>query len=221
MTDPRHREPGRRAFVVAILSICLLLCGCSRGGPDTPGNLLRGRAPLRVVDVTEPSRLTDGTIAREGDHWETDLTAVLKSPRASVEWDLGRQAHVRAIYLQGDNNDDFFVSVSDDGTRYREIWAAQSVHGPGMRARHVRTLDATGRYLKITAKSPDLLVSASGLQVFEAAPDPWPPALRVLERAKPRLPGEISSLAYGIITALALLVHRRTFPWWARALSVL
>jgi hypothetical protein len=213
--------PKRRAsaLALALLAACLLLVGCVRSGTEIPGNLLFGKAPLRSTDVTEPARLTDGTVARDGDHWDTDLTSVLKTGNASVEWDLGRAAHLRALYLQGDNNDEFFVSASDDGTNYREIWQAPAVNGAGMRIRHTNTLDVTGRYLKLTAKSPDNLVSASELEAFEVVPAPWPPVLRTLVGERPRQPGELSGLVFGIVASLALLLHKRTHPLWARILA--
>ncbi|HVW26630.1 MAG TPA: discoidin domain-containing protein [Polyangiaceae bacterium] len=221
MVDSRLPKRRAGALLTVLLAACLFLVGCVRSGTEVPGNLLFGKAPLRSTDVTEPARLTDGTIARSGDHWETDLTSVLKTGNASVEWDLGRSVHVRALYLQGDNNDEFFVSASDDGTNYRQIWEAPAVRGAGMRVRETHTLDVTGRYLKLTARSPDNLVSASELEAFEVVPSPWPPVLRTLVGERPRLPGEASGFVLGLVASLALLLHRRTHPAWARWLSVL
>ena len=89
MVDPGLLKRGAGALT-AFLAACLLLVGCVRSGTQVPGNLLFGKTALRSTDVTEPSRLTDGTIARTGDHWATDLTSVLRTGNASVEWDLGR-----------------------------------------------------------------------------------------------------------------------------------
>ncbi|HEX4340405.1 MAG TPA: hypothetical protein VH062_31065 [Polyangiaceae bacterium] len=221
MVDTALVKRGPGALVVALVAACCFLVGCVRSGTEIPGNLLFGRAPLRSAGVTEPTRLTDGTIARDGDHWETDLTSVIQTGDASVEWDLGHAVHVRALYLQGDNNDDFFIAGSDDGKTYRPIWTAAAVHGAGMRIRQTRTLDATARYLKLTAHSPDSMVSASELEAFEVVPEPWPPLLRALEGQHPRLPGELSGLVFGVLLSLALLFHRRTFPTWVRVLTVL
>jgi hypothetical protein len=221
MVEPALLRRGAGVFVAALAVACFLFLGCVRSGTEVKGNLLFGKAPLRSTGVTEPSRLTDGTVSRDGDHWETTVTSVLRSPEASVEWDLGRPAHVVALYLQGDNNDEFFVSGSDDGKAYRQIWSAEPVRGAGMRVRHSKDLDVTARYLKLTARSPDAMVSASELEAFEVVPSPWPPILRVLEGEQPRLPGEVSGLAFGIIASLSLLFHRRTFPAWLRWLMVL
>src|SRR5207244_4464054 len=100
---------------------------------------------------------------------------------ASVEWDLGRSVHLRALYVQGDNNDEFLVSGSNDGREYQPIWTAEAVRGAGMRARQTRDLDVTFRYLKLAARSPDGMVSASELEAFENVPTPRPPVLRTAE----------------------------------------
>lgn len=197
-----------------------MVASCSRRGPATPGNVLAGRAPSRVDHVTGAERLTDGTVAVDGDHWETDLTAVFRSPTASVEWDFGQPVHLRAAYLQGDNNDDFFLLGSEDGKTYRNVWSARSVPGPGMRAREDETLDATVRYLKLTARGGDMAVSVSEVEVFDTVPATWPPALRALEGKREHGPGEVETLVFGLVLGLSLLLHRSTSRWWARVLFV-
>jgi len=200
--------------------MCITLWGCSRQGSAVPGNLLHGRAPIRAQSVANVSRLTDGAVAQEGDDWETDLTSVFESSLASVEWDLGKPTRIRAAFLQGDNNDDFFLSGSSDGRSYREIWAARSVRGAGMRSRHRSDLDVTVRYLKLTARGGDPAVSASELEVFDRVPAPWPPRLRVLNGHRPLLPGEIETVVFTIAASVLLLLHRATWPRWARAIVV-
>jgi hypothetical protein len=208
------------ALSLLLITACLVLSGCARRGADVPGDLLQGRAPSRVLDVTAAEKLTDGAIAREGDHWETDLTAVFRSPTATVEWDLGRPVRLRAAYLQGDNNDKFFLSGSLDGKSYSEVWVARDVRGAGMRPRFDSGFEATARYLRLTAQGGDAAVSASELQVFEVVPEPWPPLLRAFEGQRPRLPGEVEALVFGIVASLSLLLHRRTFSRAVRAFFV-
>jgi hypothetical protein len=207
--------------LLALIAVgALLFVACSHRGAEVAGNVLQGRAPLRASLVPNAARLTDGVVARGGDYWDTNLTAIFQTPASVVEWDLGRVVHVRGAYLQGDNNDDFFLAGSDDGKTYREIWAARSVHGAGMRGRNDRTLDASARYLRLTARGGDSAVSASELAVFDSVSDPFPPAFRVEKGRRPWLPGETESLVFGLVTGIALLVHRWTFPGWARTLCV-
>lgn len=216
---PRPR--AFRLFTALVLAVVSLFAmACSGSGKGGAGNVLQGRSPRNATLVPDAQRLTDGVIGRSGDYWETDVTSVFKAPEAAVEWDLGRVVHVHGAYLQGDNNDEFFLSGSEDGKTYSEIWAAGSVRGAGLRARSSRTLDASARYLKLTARGGDAGVSASEVAVFESVSDPFPPAFRVKKGRRPWLPGEAESLFFGIATAAALLFHRWTFPGWARTLSV-
>ena len=166
----------------------------------------RARAPHGRHDCACGRLLGDGSHVR------------VPTPIASVEWDLGRPVRLRAAYLQGDNNDDFFLSGSDDGKAYREIWTAGSVRGAGMRPRNDRNPRRHRSILEAHRTGGDAAVSASELEVFEEVPAPWPPLLRALEGQRPRLPGEVEGLTFGIVAALALLLHRATFPSWVRGL---
>jgi len=204
---------------LAAVVCCLLFVSC-KGGGDGEKSLLNGRAPSRVVDVTEVARLTDGVIAVEGDHWETSRTSVLRTGSSEVDWDLGRPVHVAAAYLQGDNNDDFFLLGSEDGQTYRRLWASGTIHGPGMRARHTRDLDATVRYLRISAHGGDPAVSLAEVAVFDTVPAAWPPRFAVKAGKKPLRPGEVESLWFAVVGSVALLAHRWTFPRWLRIATV-
>lgn len=229
MPAPRRTTPlkapleGRsrtstRLCLLGVLSVCVFLFSCARGnGRDS---LLYGLAPSRVADVTEVARLTDGAVAVEGDHWETDRTSVFRNPSSEVDWDFGHPVHIVAAYLQGDNNDEFYLMGSDDGQTYRRLWATGTVNGPGMRARYVRDLNVTVRHLRLTARGGDPAVSASELAVFDKVPATWPPRFPARAGRKPLRPGELEALWFGLVTALALLVHRWTFPRWLRVVCV-
>ena len=67
------------------------------------------------MGVTNAALIADGRRAGEGDDWNAPAAAVLESEAAFVEYDLGRSVPFRAGYLQGDNNDEYLVTVSDDG----------------------------------------------------------------------------------------------------------
>jgi hypothetical protein len=198
---------------------CLALLSCARGG-EAEKSLLYGRLPSRAAEVTEVARLTDGNIAVEGDHWETDRTSVLRTSASEVDWDLGRPVHVVAAYMQGDNNDDFFLLGSDDGQTYRRLWGTGTVSGSGMRGRLTKDIDATVRYLRVSARGGDPAVSLSEVAVFDAVPATWPPRFHVRAGSKPLRPGEVESLVFGIVTAAALLLHRWTFPRWLKWITL-
>ncbi len=215
------RNPRRGVLLgLLCLFVSTLLAACSSQGPRVPGNLLYGLSPTRVEAVTNVDRLTDGTIAPEGDDWDTDVTSIFRTQASTVEWDLGKATRVRAIYLQGDNNDEFFFSASEDGKSFLPIWSARFVPGAGMRARYTKGLDVPARYLRLTMKGGDPAVSASEVEVFDAVPDPFPPALREVRGKKPVHPGEVESLVFGLVAGAALLLHRSSSAQWKRVLWI-
>jgi hypothetical protein len=181
---------------------------------------LHGKAPTKATEIRDAARLSDGAVAVAGDHWESDLVAVFLTGQSAVEWDLGREVRVHGAYLQGDNNDEFFLEGSTDGKEWSRLWVASSTGGAGLRARTTDTLDVGVRYLKLTAKGGDPAVSASELQVYEALPSPFPPKIKAYRGRRAPIPGEIPALAFGVVASLGLLFHRRTFPGWLRLLFV-
>src|SRR5438477_10622291 len=78
------RISGRLIGLIAIAS-CLALLSCRRA--DGGGSLLFHLSPVRVADVSEAGRLTDGAVSAEGDHWETDRTSVFRQPSSEADWD--------------------------------------------------------------------------------------------------------------------------------------
>lgn len=221
MTANRRQNLSRGSLSLGLVLLALVLAiGCSRRGVHVAGNLLDGKEPIRVAEVTDPARLTDGIVAVSGDNWESDLTSVFRGGLATVEWDLGRVARVRALYLQGDNNDDFFLAGSEDGATYREIWAAKSVRPVGMQARFTRDIDANVRYLRLTAHGGDPAVSVSEIAAFETPPAEWPPGFRVEAGKRSRFPGENETLLFGIVAGAVLLLHGSRWPSWARVTGV-
>ena len=97
---------------------------------------------MRAEGVLHPSRLADGVMAVEGDHWQTNLTSVALSSKAFAEFDLGRPEPITAALLQGDNNDVYAISVSDDGTQWRHLWSASQTGEPGLRTRSAASFRA-------------------------------------------------------------------------------
>ncbi|HVU03835.1 MAG TPA: hypothetical protein VHE30_18880, partial [Polyangiaceae bacterium] len=164
-------------------------------------------------------RLTDGTVAKDGDFWKSDLTSIFSKPESAITWDLGRVVKIRAAYLQGDNNDDFFLAGSEDGKEFKPFWHARTIRGAGMRPRYDSNLDASARFVRLTARGGDDAVSATELALFETPPE-GTPAFPTRVGKRPALPGENEALIFGIVTAIALLVHRWNHPGWARGLAI-
>jgi hypothetical protein len=134
------------------------------------GNLLEGKSPARVSDVSNAGVLTDGKLALEGEDWNSTAAAVFKSERAFVEFDLGKSTKIGAALLQGDNNDEYLVAVSDDRTTFTPLWTAGVRNEPGLRERFTDSINGQGRYVRLTVRGGDRAYSATELQLFTERP---------------------------------------------------
>jgi hypothetical protein len=161
------------------------------------GNLLAGRSPSRRFGVSNVGVLTDGISGFEGEEWNTTVAAVFESDRAFVEFDLGRSTKISAAYLQGDNNDDYVLSISEDDSTFVPLWTATSRSEAGLRDRWSDGLSGYGRWIRVGVRGGDQAYSVSELQLFEVRPPTMPPPLR-------RVPGE--SQAARLRTRLLFLV---------------
>src|SRR4029077_19046582 len=119
------------------------------GGPSE--TLLAGKQPARAEGVARPELITDGALAAEGASYDAHAATALSSESSSVTYDLAPPARIQSAFLQGDNNDDYVLSGSDDGTNFRELWIARPVGAPGLRARSTEELGGHARWLRLSA----------------------------------------------------------------------
>ncbi|HMA95941.1 MAG TPA: discoidin domain-containing protein [Polyangiaceae bacterium] len=149
-----------------LVAAIAVLTSCKR----TPiPNLLSGRTPSRIEGVNHPERLADGVRATSGDNWDTGLTSTFGDPNGVIEFDLGELKPIRAIYLQGDNNDEYIFTASADGKEYSELWIAPPDSTPGMQGRSTNSVNTSARYIRITARGGDHLYSIGEVQIFADA----------------------------------------------------
>lgn len=129
--------------------------------------------------MTHPERITDGAMPDAGDLWQTEYTSVLADDNSHVLYDLGEVTRITAIDLQGDNNDEYIVELSDDRQTFEVLWVGDPVSGQGMRRRSGRGLEGQGRYLRVRAKGGDGFFSLGEVQAFCQTPTKWPPPVEV------------------------------------------
>lgn len=180
-------------------------------------NLLNGLHPSRAAGVERAERITDGKASFDGDHWNTDLTAIFAPNGAEAVYDLNHVAPIEAVYLHADNNDTFTISTSLDGKHFTPLWVAPTVPIPGMQPRQLRDLKAQARFIRLTAQGGDPLISVDELMVFAKTPSHWPPRLR---RARSWGPVELARLAVillGIAIGVFVLLNDVRLPFWVRA----
>lgn len=148
--------------------------------PCTGENLIAGSLATGDDVKGGPFVTKDGRLAQEGTWWDTaGQSTAYKTPKSSLNYDLRAVHSLRAFVLQGDNNDEYIVEASTDGTKYEPVWVAPPYEGgDGLRTRiAVLPNPATGRYLKITGRGGDNFYSVSEFQVHCDVPAVWPPKL--------------------------------------------
>jgi hypothetical protein len=172
----RGPRPVLRRFLLALPAVVLTALAAHPARAD--GNLLAGKRPSASAGVANTGVLTDGVAAFEGSEWNTTVAAPFSSNRAYVEFDLGRSASIAAAYLQGDNNDEYVLSVSEDHTSFVPLWTAEPRPEPGLRDRWTDSLSGHGRWIRLTVRGGDMAYSVSELQLFEERPPAMPPPIR-------------------------------------------
>lgn len=212
--------PTRQRFGLALLALAALVCALTACRSPRSTSLLAGRQPTEAREVVRAPVLTDGIVAPEGSGWDTNRAAVLTSPGAFVVYDLGRVEPIRAAWLQGDNNDSYVLSVSDDGRDYRPLWTAKPVGQGGSRARSSSSLHGHGRYLKLTATGGDRRYSVSELQVFSKVPAIFPPSPPRSHRSSVVVRTDILLLGFTLMLFVVLSI-RRGDPRWIPVYALL
>lgn len=172
--------------IIALCFLCLLTAATAAAQEVAcpPGNLLAGKSPVARPGVTHSERLSDGVNAGEGDPWESELTSVLADTQSHVIYDLGAPTRVTAVDLQGDNNDEYIVELSEDRRNFSPLWVGDPVSGQGMRRRSARELQGQGRYVRVRGQGGDGYYSLAEIQVFCETPAVWPPPIEVKNTAK-------------------------------------
>lgn len=218
---PRSKLAARAGWLtLLVLCMCALLGACDRHGiglwsRGQSGNLLAGLAPRRTAGVRDAERLTDGSAATEGDFWNSNLTSIFSSARAFVEYDLGKTTPIDAAYLQGDNNDQYVVSVSDDGSSFRTIWIAPpDLSGGGLRTRFREGIGASGRYVRVSAQAGDGAYAVSEVQLFAQRPAVFPPSVGQKQGVHMGESLRSKVIVFGFTLALLAVLAFDGAPWW-------
>lgn len=178
-------DPLPTVRAVVVRATIILLLGLTATAPANaqdacpPGNLLAGKSPSATKGVQFGRRLTNGIITAEGDNWESELTAIFTDPGSHVVYDLGQSVRITAVDLQGDNNDEYILELSEDGETFVLLWTGDPISGQGMRRRGAQTLAGQGRYARLRAQGGDGYYSLSEVQLFCEKPAKWPPPVEI------------------------------------------
>ena len=213
------RRTRRRRCWLVLLAATAGAAGCRRAARRAaaagPATCWPGVHPARSAGARNPDLITDGRSVPEGEEWGTSAGAVLDGDRAYVDYDLGRAAPIGAVYVQGDNNDSYVVSVSDDGVNFRELWASPSVAGAGMRERVPTAWAPMARWLRVSARGGDGMYAVVELQAFSERPSEFPP--RPGRAAGARDPDDVrTALLYLVLAFVVLLAATGAGSSWLR-----
>jgi hypothetical protein len=147
-----------------------------------PGNVLDGRRPSAWQDIRRDlGQLTDGNVAPEGAQWDASPAVLFDTPASVVTWDLQRPTTVRALSIQADANDTYTVWGSLDGQDFRPLGRIDTVEGHGLRTRTLETGGVAVRFLRVGEGVGDNFYSVSEVAAYCDKPNPFPPAMRVVE----------------------------------------
>lgn len=205
-------------LVLVLLSA--LLPACSRaastfGFGGSSESLIHGKPPTKSSGLRREIRLTDNVIAPRGDFWKSELTTIFSSSESFAEWDLGKPTPIVAVYLHGDDNDNYAVSVSDDGQTFRPLWEGRPVGGGGLQPRFADGLQGSARYVRVTASGGDGSFALSEIQIFSEQPGTWPPKPVVKDSIPPDEVFRNKILAFGLALAILVILTWKGAPiWW-------
>ncbi|HVR62294.1 MAG TPA: discoidin domain-containing protein [Polyangia bacterium] len=223
----RKREVFSWFLLIAAVAAGLEAAGGCAGGsgggspiPPGPGQgLLRGKAPSAAAGVSNPERMTDGIGVEPGSFWRTEVTSVIDAGGFAT-YDLGQVATIHCALVEGDNNDNYRLSASEDGTNFTPIWVAPAVPGAGMRFRYKNDLAATARFVRLTADGGDGAYSVGELAVFAECPAEWPPTLSLVSGTPLGETAQFRLWLFGAAAIAFLLIHKRGSRDFARLLIV-
>ena len=173
-----------------------------------PQSLIAGKQPTHSEGVRNAERLTDGIYSNEGDEWLTDVTSRFSSAQSFVEYSLGDDVPLACALVQADNNDVYFLSGSEDRVHWQPLWRVDAEGGPGMRVRTQR-LQASARYVRLSATGGDALYSVSEIALYPQCPEVWPPAVVRTHGVPVSETINIKVVVFGVLAGIFILLHRR------------
>lgn len=185
------------------------------GVSQTAPSLLRAASLLRNDGTPNAALLSDGVASTDGDIWNSPRAALIERTGV-VEWDLGAQKTIAAMRLQADNNDRYTVQGSLDRATWYPVWVAPVVELPGVQTRTSPPLNASARYLRLTAEGGDNLFSVTELEVFDSQEALRGAQLTRAELPPPKPPPTPPPFDTGILVVFGVAAAFVWFFRWVR-----
>src|SRR5262245_22709325 len=157
---------------------------------------------LLLAAAFDAGAFIDAPLLPEGSAWNAAGATVLEGTDSAITIPLSRPVEVRALLIQADFDDTYFVEASDDGASWHLFWRVPGLPAPpGLRSRVTRlAAPERFRFVRVRATYGDGNFAVSRLRLYETVPARWPPDLDLSlpGRGAPLLP----SLTPPRVTAL-------------------
>jgi hypothetical protein len=164
---------------------------------------------LVLAAAVDNATLLGGALLPEGSDWNAPGVAILEGSADALTIPLPRSVEARAILVQADFDDTYFVEVSDDGAAWHVLWRVPALPAPpGLRSRWTR-LEAPERFrfVRVRPTTGGVPYSVSRVRLYEAVPTDWPPSLDLSlpGRGAPLFPALTPTRAAALRSAFAAL----------------
>lgn len=212
-----HRTRLLLSWALLALAVMSVACGCASrwAGSGSSTNLLHGLKPQNSRSVSCVACLTDGVVSPDGGFWKSESAALMRNNGSFVQYDLGAVKPIVGAWLQGDNNDNYQIEVSEDGRTFQRLWTAAPVPRPGLQARVATRLKGKGRYVRVTANGGDGSYSLTEVQLFSQLPQALPVSVEITTGIPKTVQVRGKIMAFGIaLIGLLVLAYRRARWWW-------
>jgi hypothetical protein len=175
---------------LALLTLVLQAC--------IPGNLAEHKPVTSTSARGYAGAIVDGRLAQESSIWDGPQSVVLEGTAGSLAIDLGGEFELKALVVQADNDDRYFVEASDDAQEWRPIWVAEPQPHQGLRTRWAPLpRPEAARWLRVRGESGDSHYAVSEVRAYCEIPPQWPPQL---------IPAPLLALDFELEVAIARFV---------------
>jgi hypothetical protein len=193
---------------------------------DTVENLTSGKPFVGRFVKGDLNRVGDAVLVPEGTPWFSPEAVVLENTESILAVDLLSEVPIKALLLQADSNDSYYIEGSKDATVWLPLWEAPTVidGNKGLWTR-TKTLPYKihARFLRIRAPKSNKNIEAvavSRLQAFSSVPEIWPPELDYsLPESRLPLFHMVDARIYRILKMLLATVFLALLTWMAASLS--
>lgn len=203
-----------------IILLILLIIPSVLHAADT-FNLTSGKPfAIRNVRNDNVAHLGESSLPPEGTPWASPEAALFNGADSLVAVDLMTEAPIKALLLQADCDDNYYVEASTDGSNWLPLWEVPQKfsYDCGLTTRTTTlSYPVHARLLRVRAPRTDKnndAVAISRLQAFSEIPEHWPTKLTYSSpNSKPPLMPRINQKLQIILYLLMATIFLALLTW--------